>query len=173
MLSSSSSSTPSFSPFPPLSSSPPPSPSSSLPSSSSLAPLPQLLLSSLLLRHRLHLLFLRDRTRSSSLVRAGERHRTTENKVFLRYPALSSRAASPLFSHHFRVEYTRKRRGFISVSARGTRVGARTAEELYLLFLVSFSLSLLLSVSRAANQTVCHESWLLKRIVFHAHRVTD
>lgn len=115
--------------------------------------------------------------RSSSLARAGERHRTTENKVFLRFPVLSSLA--PSLSRHFRVEYTRERRGFISASARGMREGART-ERNSSSFSVSlsrslslFSLSASLSVSGTANQTVLHESRPLKRIVFHARRVTD
>ena len=50
--------------------------------------------SPLLLRRRLHLLSLRAGTCSSSLARAGERHRTTENKVFLRFPVLLSRSLS-------------------------------------------------------------------------------
>lgn len=66
--------------------------------------------------------------RSSSLARAGERHRTTENKVFLRFPVLSSLA--PSLSRHFRVEYTRERRGFISASARGMRGRSAHRKEL-------------------------------------------
>jgi len=75
--------------------------------------------------------------------RAGERHQTTENKVFLRFPVLSSLA--PSLSRHFRVEYTRERRGFISTSARGTRKGARTERSFFSLSLFSLSVSLCLS----------------------------
>lgn len=123
----------------------------------------------------------RDARRSSSLARAGERHRTTENKVFLRFPVLS-RLSLPLF--HATSEsniYARERRGFIS--ARRAREGREkerlTKRNSSLSFSVSLSLPLVPtlsappSVSRTANQTVLHESRPLKRIVFHARRVTD
>lgn len=77
----------------------------------------------LLSPRRLHLILLHvGKTLLFARSSAGEsllpRRRTTENKVFLRFPVLPSRS---LTSRHFRVEYTRERRDSISAKAKSAR----------------------------------------------------
>lgn len=88
----------------------------------------------LLSLRRLHLILLHvGKTLLFARSSAGEsllpRRRTTENKVFLRFPVLPSRS---LTSRHFRVEYTRERRDSISASAREVRERKRKTQSLSL-----------------------------------------
>lgn len=146
--------------------------SSSCCSSSSRVPFPLLLL-----RRRLHLLF---HCAGTPFLFALARE--LANVIGLPKIKSSSALSCPLVSRSLsfaplpsRIYARRERRGLYKCErAKRSAHTKRNSSSLSVsLALLLFSLSVPLSVSRTANQTVLHESRPLKRIVFHARRVTD